>query len=197
MGKPWCLYFSPHIYPGGCHVRGKLDLHHFRKGEKKGGGGGGVVCVFKSLSTATLLITHKYVKVNATIKNVMNWNSCVMPYDISLLNFYRPFRGPRWRGDFMKYSRRKSRRWNCGDPAVTADGPPVLPPHPGHPAPVPRPRTEAADQVGEARWRGGRTPGRAGPAALRRGLLRSAPAGPGIFSELSLSGNRAPLKIWR
>lgn len=68
MDNPWCLYFLPRLCRGRCHVRGKPDLDPFRKAGKEEGR------LFLNLLflTARRLITHKYVKVNGTIKNVMN-----------------------------------------------------------------------------------------------------------------------------
>lgn len=64
----------------------------------------------------------------------MNWNSCVMPCDISLLNFQRPFRGPRWRGDSFKILQKKVMKMNLWGPSwrshpssTTPDWPRITP----------------------------------------------------------------------
>lgn len=69
-----------------------------------------------------------------------------MPYDIALLNFYRPFRAPQWRGDFIKCSRRKSPRSNRGDLAVSPHAPPAptIPHRPGQT----EPRTRSVKPAG-------------------------------------------------
>lgn len=118
-----------------------------------------------------------------------------MPYDTSLLNFYRPLRGPRWRGDFIKYSRRKSRRCKCGDPAVTADAPSAraIPPpfhHPVSDLGRPKPPVRSV-KPGGAGLAPGAGPGRSGPGAAPRGApaSRQPPPIPGYFQS---SAWRAP-----